>query len=130
MREDGMPVITADGVFRFALGTFLTFASLTTALWIARTHLHHRPTWPVAVGTGLGAALLCLGLLWNRSWFGPFFVDLLIAAGLIVAGVFALKEVGESAKQTPGSHLFLWILLGADFVGFLLVYSLGNYPDD
>lgn len=129
LRDDGMPVITVDGVVRFVIGTVLTFVSLTTSLWIARAHLHHRPTWLVAVGVGLGAVLLCLGLLANRSSLGPFALDLLVAAGLIAAGLFALKEVAAMAHQTAGKDVFSWSLLVVDAIGFLLVYSLGNYPD-
>ena len=129
LRDDGMPVITADGVLRFAIGTVLTFVSLTTALWMARAHLHHRPTWLVAVGVGIGAVLLCLGLLANRSALGPFIVDLLVAAGLIAGGLFAVSEVAAMAHQTPGKDVFAWALVFADAVGFLLVYSIGNYPD-
>jgi hypothetical protein len=129
LRDDGMPVITADGVVRFVIGTALTFSSLTTSLWISRAHLHHRPTWLVAVGVGIGAVLLCLVLLWNRSSFGPHILDLLVAAGLIAAGLFVVKEVAAMAQQTAGHDVFLWVLVGVDVLGFLLVYSLGNYPD-
>ncbi|MGW6281843.1 hypothetical protein [Kribbella sp. NPDC055071] len=129
LRDDGMPVITTDGVVRFVIGTALTFSSLTTSLWISRAHLHHQPAWLVAVGVGVGAVLLCLVLLWNRSSFGPYILDLLVAAGLIAAGLFVVKEVAAMAKLTAGKDVFLWVLVGVDLLGFVLVYSLGNYPD-
>jgi hypothetical protein len=55
--------------------------SLITSLWIARSYLHHL-TWLVAVGVGLGAAVLCVILLVNRSYDGPYLFDLVVAVGL------------------------------------------------
>ena len=130
VRGDGMPVITPDGLIRFWIGTAVTFASVTTSLWIARAHLHHRPTWLVAIAVGLGAVALALVLRWNRTAGGPYFIDLLVAAGLVAAGVFAVIETGAWAKQTPGNDVLLWLLPVANLLfGFGFVFSLGNYPD-
>jgi hypothetical protein len=125
-----MPIITPDGVVRFWIGTVVTFASVTTSLWVARAHLHHRPSWLVAVAVGLGTVGLALVLRWNRTANGPYFIDLLVAAGLVVAGFYAAAETGAWAQQTPGHDVLLWLLPVANFFfGFLFVFSIGNYPE-
>jgi hypothetical protein len=110
-------VITLAGLVRFWIGAVATFAISLALAWIAG-----RPLWGLAIGGG--AFLLCLLLLWNRSWNGPYILDLVVAAGLIAGVVLLLLH-------PPGAHLrvWLWTLLGLYFLAFLLVFSLGDYPD-
>lgn len=122
-------VITEDGLIRFWLGTVLLLCCSTPALWVARSYLDGSVPWLMALGVGAGSVALCVLLLVNRSADGPYIGDLVVAAGLLCAGLFVLSTVTAAAAKAGAGNFWLFVVGSVELLGFALVFSLGDYPD-
>lgn len=118
-------MITLGGLIRFWCGAVLIGVSGTVMFGMVLAQ-HHRPhAWLIAAGAGTGCLLLCLLLLVSRVSDWPQPTELPTYAGLIGGVFYGLVKAGLD-RTTSG---WLIVPIAAYILGFILIYSLGDYED-
>jgi len=130
-------VITRAGLVRFWIGTVLIVLCTVVALGAARTAADEPLPWLIAIGAGLVGLALCVGL-WRRRVaqepdamrvdlprYEP--VSVIVAIGLLADLLFVAVELYNLTSAHRLDTFWVWPPMVILFVGFLLVFSLGDY---
>ncbi len=85
-----------------ATGQFMLFAASCAAMIVF--HKNKSLSWKLAIFIGVGTSLAALAGGYLSHLFSGFFLKIIFAAMLILAGVAMLIPVTESTRTSPGKH--------------------------
>ncbi len=130
-------MITTAGLVRFWIGTGLILLCTVISLGLTRTASAEPLPWPIALGAGLVCLALCVSLWRRRVFLEPDamrvdlprydVVSVVVAIGLLADLGFVAFELNALISAHRLDEFWGWTPVVILFIGFTLVFSLGDY---